>query len=31
MWYLTIALSVFAMLINLPINERAIQRQAVPA
>jgi predicted MFS family arabinose efflux permease len=30
-WYLTIALSVFAMLINLPIRERAIERQAVPA
>ena len=30
-WYLTIALSVFAMLINLPINDRAIERQAVPA
>jgi predicted MFS family arabinose efflux permease len=30
-WYLTIGLSFFAMLINLPINERAIERQAVPA
>ncbi|NDC60951.1 MAG: MFS transporter [Betaproteobacteria bacterium] len=30
-WYLIIALSCFAMLINLPINERTIERKAVPA
>ncbi len=30
-WYLTIALSLFAMLINLPIQERAIERTPVAA
>jgi cyanate permease len=30
-WYLTIALSVFAALINLPVREQGIQRIPVPA
>ena len=30
-WYLTIALSVFATLINLPVREQGIQRTPVPA
>jgi len=30
-WYLTIALSFFAMLINLPIEDRAIERAPAPA
>ncbi len=30
-WYLTIALSLFATLINLPIQDRAIERTPVPA
>ena len=30
-WYFTIALSLFATLINLPINDRAIDRAPVPA
>lgn len=30
-WMITIALGVFAALVNLPINERAIQRQPAPA
>ena len=30
-WYFTIALSMFATLINLPIQERAIERTPLPA
>jgi predicted MFS family arabinose efflux permease len=30
-WYIAIALGVFAALVNLPVKERAIERNAQPA